>query len=114
MPKPKQTRPTVQYLEVDCFLCEKPRLDKPDEDWLEIGALPGRRAHGACFREVCVQLRDLRWETDNPLAILEMVEGRERKRGIEPPERDPALIAQLICEHNEFPKEKREKFRGRT
>ena len=93
----------VKYLEVDCFLCEKPRLTKPNDDWLIVGDMgPHRRAHGVCFREVCVQLRDIRRETDNPLAMLEMVEERERKRGVEPPTRDPQLIAQLVREHEWF------------
>lgn len=92
-----------KYLEVDCFLCEKPRLSKgPTEDWVEISGLPNRRAHRSCYHEVCIQLRDIRYETDNPLAVLDMVEKRERKRGIEPPERDPKVIAKLIREHGWF------------
>lgn len=113
MPKPKQKRSPVLLLDVDCFLCEKPRLDKPKEAWVEVGGLPGRRAHRACYREVCVQLRDIRFQTDNALSTLEMVEERERKRGIESPERDPQLVAQLIRAHDNVFKEKRERSMGR-
>ena len=97
----------MSFLEVDCFLCEKPRTAKPG-DWVEVASMgPHRRAHDVCFQDVCTQLRDIQWGTNNPLSTLEMVEERERARGIEPPARDPMLIAQLVREHTEFPAEKR-------
>lgn len=77
----------TKYLDVDCFLCEKPRLSKPNDSWVEVISLsPHRRAHISCFHEVLLQIRDI--NEDDPLAFLTMVEERERKRGIEPVPRD--------------------------
>ena len=82
----------TKYLEVDCFLCEKPRLDKSDDGWLEVGTMgPQRRAHSSCFHKVMFDIREIN-SGDDPLAFLAMVEARERERGIEPPPRDPGTV----------------------
>lgn len=101
----------ARFLEVDCFLCEKPRLSKPDDDWLEIGTMgPHRRVHSSCFHEIKGQIREI--NAEDPLAFLGMVEKRERARGVEPPPRDPKLIAQLSREHDWRLAKKRERMEG--
>lgn len=81
----------TKYLEVDCTLCEKPRLSKPDDSWFEILALgPHRRAHSSCFYEIMFVIRDI--NKDDPDAFLSKVEERERQRGVEPPSRKPKPI----------------------
>lgn len=81
----------TEYLEVDCVLCEKPRLSKPEDGWFEILMLgPKRRAHSSCFHEIMFVIRDM--TKDDPDAFLAKVEERERRRGIEPPLRKPKPI----------------------
>lgn len=81
--EPEDARPLV----VDCFLCEKPQEAKASP-WCIIGGMGQfRRAHQSCFQEVSGQLREIEQE-GGPGAVLEMVEARERARGIDPPPRE--------------------------
>lgn len=60
MPKPKQPRPKIHYLDVPCSLCEKRHDAIEGADWLEIGGWgPTRRAHSTCFHEIMHQLREM-------------------------------------------------------
>ena len=80
-------KPGVSYLKVDCFLCEKPRLTKPDDEWFEVKSMGRhRRAHSSCFCEVMGEIKNI--NASDPDAFLAMVEGRERARGVEPPVRE--------------------------